>query len=105
MKRGLTTAEVAETTLRARHLRLEIEAGTERPPGPGEHDAADVGIVVGAQQQLADLLAASSAEIVFIRSGAFSVRVATWSTTPYNTSVFVARCASRSARIVHGAET
>ena len=59
-ERRVATAEVPEPALRTRHLRLQVEAGAERPAGAGEHDAAHVRIVIGAQQQLADLLAASA---------------------------------------------
>ena len=44
-----TATQVAQTSLRSGHLRLQVEPGTEGTPSAGEHDAAHVGIVIGAQ--------------------------------------------------------
>ncbi len=53
---GVAAPEVAEAALRTRHLGLQVEPGAERPAGAREHDAADIGVVIGAQQEFADLL-------------------------------------------------
>ena len=58
----------------------QVEAGAERPPGPGQHDAAHVRVVVGLQQ-VAEMASSIGPEIVFMRSGALRVIVATWSAT------------------------
>ena len=62
------------------HLGLQVEAGAERPPGAGQHDDAHVTVGVGLQEPGRQRLSIGP-EMVFIRSGALSVMVATWSVT------------------------
>ncbi len=47
-------AEVAETAARGLGLGGEVEPGAERPPVAGEHDAADVGVAIGLEQEPGD---------------------------------------------------
>ena len=55
-ERGLASSEISEAALRPGHLGLQVESCTECPPCTGQHDAAHVRVVIGTQQQLADLL-------------------------------------------------
>ena len=47
---GIERAEISEAALGALHLSSQVETGTERTPGTGEHDdvGAGVGLGVGA---------------------------------------------------------
>ena len=89
-RRGCRGCRGCRSRSSAAHLGGQVEPGAERAAGAGEHDAAHLAVAIGLDEQLATGAPSIGPEIVFIRSGAFSVMVAMWSLTSYSTSS--ARC-------------